>query len=50
MALLTETSFFWRFQGQEGGALCTNVPYATVMTEFRSIGHVHIHLYIYKMI
>ena len=49
--IIDKLVFFWRFQGQEGVrcALCTNAPYATVMTVFLSIGHVHIHLYIYKM-
>ena len=36
------------FKTKRGCALCTNVPYATVMIVFLSIDHVHIHLYIYN--
>ena len=39
---IRNTNTFYTFR-------CTNAPYATVMTVFLSIGHVHIHLYIYKM-
>jgi hypothetical protein len=39
MALLTQTSFFLEISRPRGGA--HYAPYATIMTVFLSIGHVH---------